>query len=159
MTIRSFRNEDFKAVLEITLLAFAPIHESFHHILGDSIFNIIYPDWRGSYDEYLTSLTNSDATEKIIIAEQEGAVIAFAVYSLNQEKESGELGLNAVHPAHQNKGIGPKLYEHILEEMKKQGIKIVEVATGGDASHAPARRAYEKCGFTPLPLVRYYKAL
>jgi hypothetical protein len=30
---------------------------------------------------------------------------------------------------------------------------------GGDPSHAPARRSYEKAGYTGLPLVRYYKAL
>ena len=33
------------------------------------------------------------------------------------------------------------------------------VGTGGDASHAQARKSYEKAGYTALPLVRYYKAL
>ncbi|MGZ4435804.1 MAG: hypothetical protein ACXVW7_19605 [Trebonia sp.] len=31
--------------------------------------------------------------------------------------------------------------------------------TGGDPGHAPARRLYERAGFTPVPLVRYFKAL
>ena len=38
-------------------------------------------------------------------------------------------------------------------------MEMAEVMTGGDPGHAPARRSYEKAGYTPLPLVRYYKAL
>ena len=34
------------------------------------------------------------------------------------------------------------------------------VGTGGDPSHAPARRAYEKAGFGPaIPSLYYYRAL
>lgn len=158
MRIRQFRDEDFDAVLEITLSAFAPIHESFHNILGDDLFAFVYPDWRGSYVQYLSSLSESDK-KNILVVEDSKTVIAFIVYSLDVEKKWGELGLNAVHPDYQNQGIGPKLYQHVLTKMKKKGVKMVEVSTGGDCSHAPARRAYEKCGFTALPLVRYYKVL
>jgi hypothetical protein len=35
----------------------------------------------------------------------------------------------------------------------------VAIGTGGDPGHAPARRTYEAAGFTPLPLVRYYRLL
>ena len=31
--------------------------------------------------------------------------------------------------------------------MKSSGMQVATVATGGDPSHAPARRAYEKSGF------------
>jgi hypothetical protein len=39
------------------------------------------------------------------------------------------------------------MYCHALECMKDAGMKVATVATGGDASHAPARRAYRKAGF------------
>jgi hypothetical protein len=39
------------------------------------------------------------------------------------------------------------------------GETLVQLGTGGDPGHAPARHTYEKAGFTPLPLVRYYKEL
>jgi hypothetical protein len=32
--------------------------------------------------------------------------------------------------------------------MKEAGMQVATVSTGGDPSHAPARRAYEKAGFT-----------
>jgi hypothetical protein len=38
-------------------------------------------------------------------------------------------------------------------------MTVVLVSTGGDIGHAPARRTYEKAGFTPMPAVHYFKAL
>ena len=38
-------------------------------------------------------------------------------------------------------------------------MKLAVVGTGGDEGHAPARRSYEKAGYTGLPLVRYYQEL
>ena len=37
------------------------------------------------------------------------------------------------------------------------GVAMIE--TGGDRGHAPARRIYEKAGYTPLPAVRFFKSL
>lgn len=31
--------------------------------------------------------------------------------------------------------------------MKEKGLRVATVATGGDATHVPARRAYQKAGF------------
>jgi len=36
-------------------------------------------------------------------------------------------------------------------------MNLAVAGTGGDPG--PARRAYEKAGFTALPLVRYYQTL
>lgn len=39
-------------------------------------------------------------------------------------------------------------------------MALATVSTGGDPSHAPARRAYEKAGFGPgLPSVYLYRVL
>jgi GNAT superfamily N-acetyltransferase len=62
-------------------------------------------------------------------------------------------------PTHQRKGVATLMYEYVLDMMKSAGAKYAQVGTGGDFSHAPAQRAYEKSGFVPLPLVRYYKKL
>ena len=39
------------------------------------------------------------------------------------------------------------------------GMKLAGVSTGGDPGHAPARRAYEKAGYTAFPNVWYYQPL
>jgi ribosomal protein S18 acetylase RimI-like enzyme len=64
--------------------------------------------------------------------------------------------LLAVHPDHQNLGIGTELNTLALEKMREGGMKMAKVETGGDPSHAPARRSYEKAGYRALPLVRYF---
>ena len=38
-------------------------------------------------------------------------------------------------------------------------MTLAVVGTGGDPGHAPARRSYEKAGYTGLPLMRYYRPL
>ena len=59
----------------------------------------------------------------------------------------GEIGLNAVDPRHAGRGVGTAMYEFALACMKQAGMRAATVATGGDPSHAPARRAYRKAGF------------
>ena len=63
------------------------------------------------------------------------------------------------HPEHQNKGLGTELNKFALRKFKECGMKLASLGTGGDEGHAPARRSYEKAGYTALPLVRYYKKL
>ena len=105
------------------------------------------------------------AHEKTLVwvAEAQGTIIGFIAYTLNSQENAqdntGEVELLAVHPEYQNQGIGTELNHFALEKMKASGIKLAIVATGGDPGHAPARRTYEKAGYTPLPGVRYYQAL
>jgi hypothetical protein len=52
------------------------------------------------------------------------------------------------------------MYLSVLERMKELGMAVATVTTGGDPSHAPARRACEKAGFGPaIPSVSLYKLL
>jgi ribosomal protein S18 acetylase RimI-like enzyme len=86
-------------------------------------------------------------------------VVGFIAYKLDLQDQVGEVDLLAVHPEYQNRGIADQLNRFVLERMKASGMTIAVVGTGGDPGHAPARRSYEKAGYTGLPLVRYYKAL
>ena len=47
-------------------------------------------------------------------------------------------------PSHAKRGVN----HFALEKMKESGMKLAIVATGGDPGHAPARRTYEKAGYT-----------
>ena len=52
------------------------------------------------------------------------------------------------------------MYGFALQRMREAGMTAATVGTGGDPSHAPARRAYEKAGFGPaLPTVYFYRSL
>ncbi len=86
--------------------------------------------------------------------------MGFVAVSLDKETRVGEIGLNAVHPDLSGRGIGTRLYRHAIEVMKAAGMKVASVGTGGDPSHAPARRAYEKAGFGPaIPSIWMYRAV
>ena len=89
----------------------------------------------------------------------DGKVVGFVAYELNDHSKIGEVQLLAVHPEYQNHGIGTQINIFALQKLKESGMKLAVLGTGGDEGHAPARKSYEKAGYTGLPLVRYYKAL
>jgi ribosomal protein S18 acetylase RimI-like enzyme len=157
LKIRLFKNNDIKDVVELTVLAFEPVFISFEKILGPKIYPILYPDWHKLQTEGVEKL-GTNAKISFWVAEVEGKVVGFIAYELYEDKTS-EVQLLAVHPDFQNHGIGTELNTFALQKMKESGMKLSVVGTGGDESHAPARKSYEKAGYTGLPLVRYYKGL
>jgi ribosomal protein S18 acetylase RimI-like enzyme len=158
LAIRPVRDEDVEALVQLALLAWSPVFVSFAHILGPEIYAILYPDWKKSQGEGVERVCGDEKTV-VHVAELGGTVVGFIAYELRAQDETGEVQLLAVHPEHQNRGIGTALNRFALEQMKASGMKLAVVGTGGDPSHAPARRSYEKAGYTGLPLVRYYKDL
>jgi ribosomal protein S18 acetylase RimI-like enzyme len=157
LQIRPFQRNDINDLVQLTLLAFEPVFISFEQILGPKIFPIIYPDWRKRQSEGVEKLSNNEKIN-LWVAEVDGKVIGFIAYELYDDK-TGEVQLLAVHPEHQNRGVGTELNTFALQKMRASGMKMAVVATGGDPSHAPARKSYEKAEYTGLPLVRYYKDL
>ena len=67
--------------------------------------------------------------------------------------------MQAVDPDHQREGLGAALTELATDWLRRSGMRVAMVETGGDAGHAAARRVYARAGYTPLPVVRYFKAL
>ena len=65
----------------------------------------------------------------------------------------------AVDPKFQNEGLGSRLTDVATDWIREAGLSIALVSTGGVVGHAPARRVYEKAGYTPVPAVNYFKAL
>ena len=157
LIIRPFKTSDINDLLALTILAFEPIFISFEKILGPQIYPILYPDWRQRQKEGVVNLSNNKKIS-FWVAELEGDIIGFIAYELYDD-QTGEVQLLAVHPEYQNHGIGTELNNFAIQKMKEGGIKLAIVSTGGDKSHAPARRSYEKSGYTALPLARYYKDL
>jgi ribosomal protein S18 acetylase RimI-like enzyme len=159
IALRQMHDDDIDAIVQLSLLAWEPVFASFQQVLGSTIYSQVYPDWRTSQATVVASMCRD--TEKYIgwVAERDQSVTGFILYELNMHDKVGEVQLLAVHPAHQRLGIATLLNNLALEQMKAQGMHLAVVGTGGDPGHAPARAAYEKVGYTGLPLVRYYKAL
>jgi len=161
--IRPFSDDDIEDVVQLSLLAWTPVFHSFEQVLGTRIYSLIFPDWRRSQREVVEKICKNHEKTLVWVAELQGVVTGFIAYTLNSkengQENTGEVELLAVHPDYQNGGIGTELNNFVLEKMKESGMKLAIVATGGDPGHAPARRSYEKAGYTALPGVRYYKDL
>ena len=157
--IRPVREDDVEDLVQLSLLAWIPIFDSFAQILGPEIYARIWPDWKSGQRTAVETVCRDGEKTTVWVAELEGAVVGFLAYELNGESQVGEVQLLAVHPEHQNRGIGTELNRFALERMKERGMKMARVETGGEPSHAPARRSYEKAGYTGLPLVRYFQDL
>jgi GNAT superfamily N-acetyltransferase len=145
--MRGANASDIPELEEVRRAAFAPVFASFRALLGDEIYQLAQAREEQAHAGYLVSLLAPASGWEVYVAEQAGTVVGFVSVQLNRETMVGEIGLNAVHPDRAGAGIGTAMYDFALERMREAGMRVAVVSTGGDASHAPARRAYAKAGF------------
>jgi len=160
LRFRLARPDDTPRLQAIRAAAFAPVFASFRALLGDEIYDLAQRRDEEGHATFLDSLLASDSPWEVYVAENGDVVAGFIAVQANAETLVGELGLNAVDPAHAGTGIGTKMYEFAVSRLKRLGMNVAMVGTGGDPSHAPARRAYEKAGFgAELPTIWMFKKL
>lgn len=160
LTIRPSKPEDLPRLQETRAAAFEPVFSSVQQMLGEELSQLILHHTKADQAAQLETLCGTDSDAALLVALVDEEIVGFVSYTVQAEKQLGEIGLNAVHPAHAGAGIGTALYNRACEEMARQGVRVVEVSTGGDLSHAPARRAYEKAGFGhPLATLCLFRKL
>ena len=159
MTLRTVQSEDFDRILEITIAAFTSIHESFRSMMGEALYEINWANWKQVHEDYLRTITEGEPAKQFLVGEIEGKIIGYAHYSCHEKEQKGEIGLNAIHPDYQGRGLSQAFYAEAERQLKARGMKQIVVGTGGDPAHLPARRSYEKAGFKALPHVTYFKTL
>jgi GNAT superfamily N-acetyltransferase len=147
LSFRPAASADLPALDAIRAAAFAPVFASFRALLGDAIYALAQAREDEAQGALLASMLEPGSEWEVLAAELDGAVVGFVSLRLDRATAAGEIGLNAVRPDRAGQGIGTALYELALSRMKAAGMRVASVATGGDASHAPARRAYRKVGF------------
>ena len=148
IVMRPVNADDLPRLEDVRQAAFAPVFASFRSILGEDIYNLAQAREDEAQGELLASLLAPKSGWEVYTAEWAGVVAGFVSVQLNLDTQVGEIGLNAVHPDHARKGVGTAMYNFAIARMREAGMRVATVATGDDPSHAPARRAYEKAGFT-----------
>lgn len=157
LLIRQLEPADLEEVVALSLRAWAPVFASFAEVLGPRIYPLVYPDWPSSQAAAVRAVC---AGEHVFVAELGDGPVGFAAVMIrDDDPKTAELDMIAVDPASQRRGVGHALTTFVEDYMRAAGVVVADIATGGDRAHEPARRTYEKAGFTALPLVRYYKAL
>lgn len=144
-------------VIEITLFAWQGIYDEYKRRLGDKMFNDLYGDWKKTKtDRVMTGMTSGKGFTVLV----DGIVAGFIYYVPDYKKKLGTVEENAIAKEYLGNGIGKRLYDFVLSEMRKEGLIYAQVGTGLDDAHAAARASYKKVGFDrELPSVRYFMEL
>lgn len=158
--IRAYAPSDLPALHAIRTAAFAPVFASFRSIVGPDIAALGLANAEQEQGDLLDAIARPDSGHTLAVAEIDNQPVGFVSWKPNIAPYVGEVTLNAVHPYHGGRGIGTALYEYALAALKAAGMQLATVGTGGDPSHARARRAYEKAGFSVhLPSIYMYRKL
>lgn len=158
--IRQLEDADLEALVAFSLRAWSPVFASLEAALGPKVYGLLLPDWRSGQANAIKA-TCKNPENDVWVAVVDGRPVGFVAVGVIDEDatRAGEIQMLAVDPTHQGEGFGASLMQRAITEIKAQGLDLAVVATGGDPGHAPARALYEKLGFNPLHLVRYYRTL
>jgi len=160
LTFREVEPADLPRLDEIRRAAFAPVFASFRSLVGLAIAPVALADEEEGQRRHFEEMCAGGEAHQVYVALASGEVEGFVAVMLDRQRSVGEIGLNAVDPAHAGNGIGTAMYEFALDRMREEGMKAAMVGTGADDSHAPARAAYAKAGFQrAIPSVHLYREL
>ena len=160
MMIRSFMPHDLTRLTELTIDTFGPFYEDcFRPMVGAVIFANQHGNWRDDYRTQVARLHDPDQHRYVAIAETDEAIAGYVAWSVDPARKNGTVTILAVSAEHRRQGTGTVLCKHAFAEMRARGAEVVEIGTGGDPFHAPARGLYESLGCTPFPVAVYYRQL
>ncbi|MEU6133177.1 GNAT family N-acetyltransferase [Saccharopolyspora sp. NPDC047091] len=160
MLIREFVADDLSTLIDLTIRTFRPFYEDvFRPLVGEVVFTHQHGAWREDYHDQVAALHAPERNAHVAVAVGEDGITGYVAWSVEPPRRNGTITLLAVDDQHRARGVGAALCEHAFAEMRARGAEVVEIGTGGDAFHAPARALYERLGCTPLPVVAYYRRL
>ena len=160
MRIREYTPEDLNQLVELTIDTFGPFYEdSFRPLVGEVVFANEHGDWRGDYRRQVPALHDPGAGKHVAVAEDDGALAGYVGWDIDLERRHGNVEMLAVASSHRRSGTGRLLCEHAFADMRRRGIEVATIGTGGDVFHAPARAFYSSLGCTEMPISVFYKQL
>jgi GNAT superfamily N-acetyltransferase len=157
-TIRQYEPFDAEPVVTLSLRAWEPVFAAVEEVLGSELFSRLRGDWRAGQAQEVRDVL-ADPAQRVWVAEDEATPVGFVAARLHAEDGIGEIYMIAVDPRAQGHGVGTALATVAATWLRQSGMAVAMIETGGDAGHAPARRVYQKVGYTALPAVRYFKIL
>ena len=157
-SIRIYTERDEDGVASLSVRAWEPVFSSMRGVLGAVIFDRLYPGGIADQDAAVRNVCN-DHLDTTWVAESSGIPMGFVVVHLRPDSVVGEVWMLAVDPPYQRRGVGRALTDHAVARIRDAGKTMVQIGTGADEGHAPARPTYESAGFTSVPIAHYFKAL
>ncbi|WP_432167638.1 N-acetyltransferase family protein [Streptomyces sp. bgisy031] len=160
MLIRPFAQRDQARLIELTIETFRPFFEdSFRPLVGEVIFTLQHGNWRDDYRKQLAELHHPSRHKYVAVAETEGDIAGYVGWSVDPARRHGTITILAIATEHRRDHAGTALCRHAFDAMKSLGAEMVEIGTGGDPFHAPARALYESLGCVQVPAAVYFRRL
>lgn len=159
LVIDAYGPQDREEILEISVRAWGPVFPRMQQEVPGFVYECFYP--RGWQERQVADLATvlDGEPENVDIARLEGRPVGWVCTRLHPEDNMGEVFILAVDPGYQRRGIARALMDRSFDRVRRAGMRMVMVETGGDSGHEPARRAYEAAGFQRWPVARYFKDL
>lgn len=155
--IRPATEEDADTLVAIALNEWKAIYEGYREQMGEELYFTFFPDCNADKEG---QIRRNVASGNCFITECDGKIAGFINYVYSESEKIGTISNNAVSSEFRGRGIGPRQYEFVFDRLRSLGAVAVKVTTGFDDAHAPARRAYEKAGFSAnTKSITYYKKL
>ena len=160
MHIRSFHESDRAHLIELTIEAFRPLHEDVYPaLLGEVIFANQWGNWREDYHAEVAGLHDPQAHKFVAVADLDGAIVGYTGWRIDLTTRYACIEILAVASGHRRSHVGTALCEYAFAHMRTLGAEMVEIRTGGDEFHTPARALYESLGCIQYPTTAYYREL
>jgi len=156
-SIRRFKAEQLDALLELTVRAWAPVFPFMEADVPAYVYRAFYPNgWEARQRQDVAALCQDEATE-VWVALIDERLAGYVGLRAHREDSMGEVHILAVDPAFQRRGIGRALLDFSFDWIRRRGLTMAFVETGGDRGHAPSRATYESAGFERYPVARYFR--
>jgi ribosomal protein S18 acetylase RimI-like enzyme len=160
VSIRTFEPRDLPRLTELTVKTFGPFYEdSFRPLVGEVVFARQHGRWREDYLALLPTLHAPEEDKHVAVADVGGVIAGYVAWEVDLSRERGRVLLLAVDAHHRRDHLGTGLCEHAFGRMRARGAVYVEIGTGGDEFHAPARGLYERLGCVQQPAAAYFREL
>ncbi|TWP34555.1 GNAT family N-acetyltransferase [Leekyejoonella antrihumi] len=164
MRIRVYRDSDQDTLIALTISTFRPFYEqSFPQLMNhdEHVITHQHGQWEEDHRWQVPSLHSPAEGKHVAVAvDDEDQITGYVAWCPDTSRPThGEIDIIAVDAGHRGAGIGTALMEHAMSQMRADGMRFVELGTGGDTFHAPARRLYEALGFYVIPTATYLRSL
>lgn len=145
MIIRKYIKSDLEQVMTIANEAWKPIRKMSREALGNIIADRMNPAGDDVSKGLQVKAQIESGKYEIRVCEHENQLVGFITFQICGEW--GTVCNNAAKPNTGLKGVGQLMYRTVLQIFREAHVKTVQVTTGLDWAHAPARQAYERAGF------------
>jgi hypothetical protein len=99
-SIRPFAPGDLPALQRIRQAAFEPVFRSFREIVGAEIAAIAFTHADAEQAKLLDEICAAGSGHHVLVVTIGEEIVGFVSFTVDTDRRTGEIGLNAVHPDH-----------------------------------------------------------